>query len=1068
MVLPNNNQGIVLIYSLLIIGLITAIALTMSIIIVNELKLTSSSTDATLAYYAAESGIEKGLYTVKIKRNDPGSNLAGAVGEIKNFAATLSNDSNFDNEKTVSKTAVIESRQIVEGQYVQADYYDFDNPLAPVAGSVAKSLVVTNTGNDPLTWVEVSWIAWRANGTLGESTAAKKIIGPTDLKSGWTISNLDVFGASFDPVGYRVRVKALFGDLSSVSVTPYIELGGEGDQVNLPSTVEIIAIGEHGSFKQSLTATVPWKIPLFGLYDYVLFSEESLIKTLILSRQIYTSGPIEVEADNITSGECTGCSGVAGDCGALGWNAVCCAAGATCDPSLGTCTVDDGTSNSWVLPIPDYVPADEDYYISIRAKYDNSAGKMRIILGDACKEVPAPTLLNEYVICTLPDADFNTIPNSNIKFDQIGFGGIDIDWYMISTFKVYDDCAGVIACTAPTPDCGNCVCESGENCPADDIDCTAPAPVCQASICNNGCGTVDFVDNTQDPPDCSGGDVCCGGSCSTPICTGEPCGSDPDQCNVYQCNNPSTCGASCDYVRTKTQAQGDCSLTLPSDGCCPEGCNSSNDTDCPPSATPPPREYLRSIAFDESLNDLSAPPLFHPGLSMRNDSAWISQRDGGLRLTSVWGADTLNVWAVGDGGQILNTNDGGSTWIFQTSNTPNHLRGIHGIDDLNLIAVGYSGDIVYTNDGGFTWALQDSSPTTEHLYDVWAFDANNVWFVGNKGAIYKCASNCFSDDPTWNDQSPGGSDLRGIVGLDASNLWAVGFGGSVYDTENGGSTWVASTWTGRSGDEQLNGIDAVSIGGTDYVWAVGKLSAFGGDNFILFSTGTGSTTGDTWSTQSTPALIAGSNLFGIAAYDENGVARASTTGVGGRAAYYDGSSWRQQQTGLNGLLGAFAIDYKNVWAVGDSGAIRFGNVPGGSFTVGDGFDQYWYTREFISYDPPAGNYIGNINVFENTGANNRRVYITMSFGTCDGGCNDAGDFTTLGTSSEFQVNGSSPEFNSLDMGSVDINCTSCRLWTRLWTSRSTSWSFKMSASGREFDYSLNDQEKNSYLEIPIP
>ena len=52
MISHRHNQGVVLIYALLVIGLLTAIALTVSIVIINELRLTSSSTDGTLAYYA--------------------------------------------------------------------------------------------------------------------------------------------------------------------------------------------------------------------------------------------------------------------------------------------------------------------------------------------------------------------------------------------------------------------------------------------------------------------------------------------------------------------------------------------------------------------------------------------------------------------------------------------------------------------------------------------------------------------------------------------------------------------------------------------------------------------------------------------------------------------------------------------------------------------------------------------------------------------------------------------------------------------------------------------------------
>ena len=135
--------------------------------------------------------------------------------------------------------------------------------------------MVTNDATDPSTWAEVSWIAWDDQGTLGESIAARKLIGPTDLANGWTINELDVFDDPLNdiiPRGYRLRIKALFGDLSRVSVIPYDEPNGAGNIVDLPSLIQIKSVGERSALKQSLTATVPWKIPLYGLYDYVLFS----------------------------------------------------------------------------------------------------------------------------------------------------------------------------------------------------------------------------------------------------------------------------------------------------------------------------------------------------------------------------------------------------------------------------------------------------------------------------------------------------------------------------------------------------------------------------------------------------------------------------------------------------------------------------------------------------------------------------------------------------------------------------------------------------------------------------
>ncbi len=474
-----SQNGIALVYVLLIVFLITAIAITISIVVINELRLTRTASDATLAYYAAESGIERGLYMVKQLRADGTETLQSAVTVIQGLSGSLTNNTRYDNNESSAQSAIIQNQFIAEDRFVQADYYDFEDPLdnIPPANQITQSLVVSNAGNDPFSWAEVSWVAWDANGTLGESASARKIIGPTDLANGWTIPNLDTFD-SIDPRGYRIRIKALFGDLSSITVTPYDQpngAAGGGAIVDLPSLLQIKSVGQKSSFKQALTATIPWKIPLYGLYDYVLFSEGELLKDIILNSPTYSSGDQSIE-DAIPAGAGNLCS-TFNDCINLGWqaltgsNTMFCAgddAYFTARHQPGTCYLGrDAGARTFTLPIDTSVVAGDGYYISLRMWYmctDGDANDVCDTAGnqrDLAVEISGQSIIvddkalntdEQWVSCTIPDTYIignSTLPSgdpsrsiifSTHQGNWMPGDWIGIDWYQISTFKLFPDC----------------------------------------------------------------------------------------------------------------------------------------------------------------------------------------------------------------------------------------------------------------------------------------------------------------------------------------------------------------------------------------------------------------------------------------------------------------------------------------------------------------------------------------------------------------------------------------------------------------------------------------------------
>jgi hypothetical protein len=88
-------------------------------------------------------------------------------------------------------------------------------------------------------------------------------------------------------------------------------------------------------------------------------------------------------------------------------------------------------------------------------------------------------------------------------------------------------------------------------------------------ICAQICGLLGTGCSTD--PDCTGGQICCGGACRPATCSsGAEC-NDGVACTADVCNNPGTCTASC----SNTWAA--CGLN---DGCCGPSCTSANDPNC--------------------------------------------------------------------------------------------------------------------------------------------------------------------------------------------------------------------------------------------------------------------------------------------------------------------------------------------------------------------------------------------------------------------------------------------------------------------------------------------------------
>ena len=84
---------------------------------------------------------------------------------------------------------------------------------------------------------------------------------------------------------------------------------------------------------------------------------------------------------------------------------------------------------------------------------------------------------------------------------------------------------------------------------------------------------------------------------------------------------------------------------------------------------------------------------------------------------------------------ILHSQNGGVSWSQQsTGNVTATLYAIDFLDEWTGIAVGSGGTILRTENGGQTW-LPVGTATAATLYGVCFHDATHAWAYGNSGTL---------------------------------------------------------------------------------------------------------------------------------------------------------------------------------------------------------------------------------------------------------------------------------------------------------------------------------------------
>ncbi|MCW2920847.1 MAG: hypothetical protein JWL76_721 [Thermoleophilia bacterium] len=340
-------------------------------------------------------------------------------------------------------------------------------------------------------------------------------------------------------------------------------------------------------------------------------------------------------------------------------------------------------------------------------------------------------------------------------------------------------------------------------------------------------------------------------------------------------------------------------------------------------------------------------------------------------FTGVATSSASTAYAVRHNGQFYRSTDAGPTWATRGPGVPNDPAGVTApywiydidvvaTDPLRVWAVGSGGHVYRSVDGGLSWErITATSLAGMDVTDVAVVDGNTVFVAGYSGTAARVlrtstGSAATAAGVTWDIDSalPGTPTVTGLAAADSSNVWVANGGGVgvVLRSTNGGSTWGTLTVPGVPNqlvDVDLAGAStAVVVGQGGIVrYSTNATAATPGwtnrdtgdlENFRTVSTPTASTwfaaglrgslyrtmnAGANWTRIDSP--VQGPALE-IDAWDDNyallaakGRRLASTTNGTTWVVRMRGAAGSVQLTGVASVAGT-----QTVVAVGEEGAIR--------------------------------------------------------------------------------------------------------------------------------------------------
>lgn len=250
-------KGNILPLAIVITATIMLAGVTLGSIVIESLKRSVETDNSVVAYYTADAGVERQLYALR-KQGATVSSLDPMTNSFPNSSSWASEDGSHYVNTTVKTFSTLTPADV---QFV--DLYDPDNLGAAAGIGQVRWQWTDPTGTCQ---VELGYANWTSGSVVIPDTfqfytsaggSGSQILSPTKA--------------------YRLRFRSKTCTITNLQVRVYANAGSP-TPLTFPGDITVAAEGTYRQSKQAIAVTMPRQDVLSSVFNYVIFSECSLIK----------------------------------------------------------------------------------------------------------------------------------------------------------------------------------------------------------------------------------------------------------------------------------------------------------------------------------------------------------------------------------------------------------------------------------------------------------------------------------------------------------------------------------------------------------------------------------------------------------------------------------------------------------------------------------------------------------------------------------------------------------------------------------------------------------------------